>query len=209
MKKIMIGAGAALVLSFQAQAVPLGFGIDGAVNLIKDEAGSLLSAYDGYIVTFWYGSSAGSTLTIAHSAMNIADSEFGEETKGLFNTAAFYVDGLTKGDPLYMEARIFQYTVGETIDLSYVENLNAEDFTKLAEYWDLIQGTQVSQGALTFTGQLDPDGLATNVTFGPAEYLLNGVKDTPAPSGAVPEPSTYAVLAGLTIMVYVIVRRRR
>ncbi|WP_043582230.1 putative globular PEP-CTERM protein [Geminisphaera colitermitum] len=208
MKKTLIGLGAALALSFQLHAEPLSLSIDGGVNLIMDNTGAPVSGNDGYIITFWYGASDTGPLTLAECAAGFLDADYGSEYIGLFNTQMFLTQGLTRNTPFYAEARIFQYEIGTPIGETYVEGLGSSDFTALAEYWDLIQGTQVSKGVLTFSGMLDPDGGATGVTFGPAELQLSGIKDTPAPSG-VPEPSTYAALAGLAILAYAAVRRRR
>lgn len=194
-----------MAFSFQLHAEPLNLAIDGAVNLINDDAGAPVSAYDGYIITFWYGSSSSGPLILAQHAANFADTEFGPETAGYFNSQMFLTQELTRGNPFYIEARIFQYQIGTAIDLAYVEGLTSPDFTALANYWDLIQGTQVSQGVLTFSGTLDPDGLATGVTFAPPELQLSGIKNT----SAVPEPTTYAALAGLAILAYAYLRRRR
>ncbi|RRJ97188.1 PEP-CTERM sorting domain-containing protein [Opitutaceae bacterium TAV4] len=56
-----------------------------------------------------------------------------------------------------------------------------------------------------------PSGIGTAVNGPPngmwaATLTLSGIPNTPAP---VPEPSTYAALAGLAMLVFVMVRRRK
>lgn len=164
------------------------------------DANGPINSSDGYVATLWWGDSAGSTLSYVDSDLLF---------DGYWDQLADKVMG-EKGAPLYTEVRIFQYTPGQAVTQATLDGLTGADW---AEYWDLIQGTQVSQGVIGGTANFNSLGGGTTVSddydYVTHPSVMTGVPGTTAGGGNVPEPSTYAALAGLAVLAFVAARRVR
>ncbi|WP_043583612.1 putative globular PEP-CTERM protein [Geminisphaera colitermitum] len=210
MKKI-IAISLALGLSAIAQAIPTiswlyqggGTAVDGAL------------ATNGYIATHWGGTGPNDLTLLGVSAMLDA---YGPEYagQGWYDFQAEIES--ERNTQYYAATRVFQYQPGTFFGVGYdgIEGFDVDVYSvslaDLASFWTLIQGTDVMQAEVAGYFTTSPSGLGTpvggypNATW-PLTLTLSGIPDTPA--SAVPEPSTYAALAGLAMLVFVMVRRRK
>ncbi|EIP97300.1 PEP-CTERM putative exosortase interaction domain-containing protein [Opitutaceae bacterium TAV1] len=163
--------------------------------------GDLISAYDGYVATMWWGTSE-SSLTLLTSTC-IAD-YYDADYIGLWGDAQAQIRS-DPGTPIYSEVRIFQYTPGQLIDDTTAWAYNPATLTV---FWDSLQsgsGLEVPRATIGGWSTLDSMGADTWV-------YLDYDRVTPlvlTTGSAVPEPSTYAALAGLAIMAWAALRRSR
>ncbi|WP_043587818.1 putative globular PEP-CTERM protein [Geminisphaera colitermitum] len=213
MKKIIIMS-IALGLAGMTQAAtqPISLVYQG---MLTEVPGAL--AHNGYIATHWFGTDASDLRMVSASAMVDAYNDLYSDTfDGLGWIDSVAVVTANTSTTYYAATRVFQYSPGTLIgdydsewpaagDGIRIESLSLET---LSSFWTLIQGTDVMQGEVTgyFVTPSDGTNATPSINYA-ANMVLAGIPDTPAP--AVPEPSTYAALAGLAILAYAAVRRRK
>lgn len=194
-KKMLLGIALSMPLVSQALDIYWFSDVDITVGGVKAESS------DGYIATFWAANQ-----TQGGSPVMVATSLLSQGLWGGEDGATWVVDlPAVDNDDYYTSVRVFQYKSGQAITGS-----DLSDFAALTMAWNLIQGTDVVQGMLESTMSV---GVPPTYIFASDTYAtslpLAGIPNTPVPGGQVPEPSTYAALAGLAVLAFVAVRRVR
>ncbi|MDR1281718.1 MAG: putative globular PEP-CTERM protein [Opitutaceae bacterium] len=160
----------------------------------RDTNGIVTSAA-GYVATLWWGY-RDSTDPLSFVQAGVMDENgwwWGDDSKYPPGDEALLTGQIMaeKGAPIYTEVRIFQYTPGEAIQLSDLYGVPGQVW---GDYWDLIQGTQVSQAWVGGYATLNSVGGPTMVS-GAYDYVTNPAVMKGIPGTlAVPESATYAAL---------------
>ncbi|RRJ97215.1 putative globular PEP-CTERM protein [Opitutaceae bacterium TAV4] len=182
---------------------------EGNGNLFTDEEGNPLSDYDNYVVGVWY-QTYGTTdqWTLAGGAM-FADKMNNDPTLAGYvekapavrigteppNGSKWLAAGYDIADTITFMVRAWNYG-------SEVSPDTITDNQQLIDSWNsLVTGSKYAEATMSYSGWEDLRPMNFGINF-PGAVLDQVV-------GAVPEPSTYAALAGLAMLAYVIVRRRR
>ncbi|WP_043588131.1 putative globular PEP-CTERM protein [Geminisphaera colitermitum] len=180
----------------------------GSGNKFLDEDGNGLSGYDNYVIGLWY-QTYGTTDQWTFLGGGLFEDriypEYGieagyvESTPGggipVYTQSSWTLEGgwLT-GDTITFMARAWQYpgdaTVATITSLQQLED----------SFYNLVTGSKYAE--VTWQSvDVDPD-FGTNIGVNFPGAVLDQVV------GAVPEPSTYAALAGLALLAYAYVMRR-
>ncbi|RRJ97059.1 putative globular PEP-CTERM protein [Opitutaceae bacterium TAV4] len=182
-------------------------------GMLTEVPGAL--AHDGYVATHWFGTNANDLRIVSVSAIVDAYNDmYGGTFDGqgwIDSTVVVIAD---TGANYFAATRVFQYSPGTWFgdndsdwpaasDGIRVESLSLAD---LSSFWTLIQGTDVMQGEVT--GSFTTPANGTHATPNRDYASVMTLSGIPGTTLNVPEPSTYAALAGLAMLGYVIVRRR-
>ncbi|WP_081721718.1 putative globular PEP-CTERM protein [Geminisphaera colitermitum] len=183
-------------------------------NPVYTSTGALAASAQGYVVSFWVQDTINGLIcagvdTFADLRYEMSDYagyyiyesvepgiyEPGQGTTTFFNTP--------DNGSLYTEIRVWQYfTDGQPHTQQDFDLILAADLSTIEGIWNAAVAAGVSHG--TTGGSTATDSLGTPVTG-----LVDSYSSLTLSASAVPEPSTYAALAGLTILAYAYLRRRR
>lgn len=193
--KIMI-LGVALAVPLISQAVDLYWFADVTISF----DGVNVNSSDGYIATFWAANETQGETPVMIATSLLSNGRWGGDDETTWVMGLPAVDN----DIYYTSVRVFQYTPGQMIGNDALVDLDA-----LTKAWNALTGTDVVQGLVE--GHMSV-GVPPVAIFPADDYpttlVLNGVAGTPIP-GAIPEPSTYAVIAGVALLAYAVIRRRK
>lgn len=210
MKNKLITAGVALFLATLAQAEQILY-----TNVLEYEAGDIRWVYakdgsyaasaNGYIATYWFGTSANDLRIIGADVMGDQSQWLGPGCEGMFWTAAVDCGDILASTQYYTEVRIWKEKDG----LLSEADVAGMTMGYLNGRWNYISGESIDVEYGSYGAPVrSTDGAFIVVTEMMPPYpseLRMGVNS----GGQVPEPSTYAALAGLAILAYVAIRRRK
>ncbi|RRJ96414.1 putative globular PEP-CTERM protein [Opitutaceae bacterium TAV4] len=179
-------------------------------NPVYTSTGELASSAQGYLISFWAQDTVrglvcagvSTTADLAFDDSSFAGYYFYESAEP--GTGATTYFNTPDNGQLYTEIRVWQYfTDGQPHVQADFDLILAADLSTIEGIYNTAVNAGVSHG--TVGGYTTTNGVGTPITG-----LVNSYPrlDLSAASN-VPEPSTYAALAGLAILAYAAVRRRR
>ncbi|WP_043588208.1 putative globular PEP-CTERM protein [Geminisphaera colitermitum] len=172
-------------------------------NPLKLANGDYVMGADGYIVTVWLSNNNQGDYALV-GAGELSDT-WPSDSYGLYavptNLGSVWLDSSEIFD---VHIRVFKYG-NESLDYDQVHDLY--DNGSVAGRWQtLISGSdEFTYGEYTYQQQAGATGRITGSTSTHQGSDLTWY----TVNSSVPEPSTYAALAGLAVLAYVAVRRRR
>lgn len=191
---------------------------------VYTKSGDLASAAGGYIATFWWGQAGQPLMAVGASTfMDAPDNVFGlggsSSWAGLFvwDTCVSLNAGTadnrisSQGSLVVLpntaynfEVRLWKYQDGPLTEAV----VQALTYAQIENAWNLVDGSSTVEHGVLQGSLVSNAGGGVLVTTN-TEWTASSVTLDVVPNPNVPEPSTYAALAGLAMLAYGAARRRR